>query len=731
MEIHRRHISYFLLAAFLLVFPILLTSCQIPLFQPAPKVVPSNPHEYRLKWLDQEPQFDWNPAHVPVDGTKAITVKFALSKPLPEGAVLGLYLHKDRSQGRTPILDAAGNPTDEDIKHWTSTPGPNADWFDSMFRHFSWTDRREVIEGEPAFLVATASKQDERPCSIEGWSVEYWFKVNLAGNGLDVNYCQQWHEQYKDIHGYGPSDLEYTFCREDFGLAFVGSDKWLLAIVGEGGRPESYTPDSNLGHANAWWHLRLCDNNTFPCDKPPGLRLDPNLLAFLFVCVLWLLLSPFRSSPFIRGLWIIIGVILLLTMIGWVLYATILDPAQVSPEDYDLARRQAAYLIRAQWEAAGTGIGYLQPYDCTTTLPEAQFFGNPPPAWAFNAQRLNDMSAELNVAIVPCPRSTWSYNQPGAILTWRDIYGTHTMFLFGAQWKLYQQHYPTLNRPSSNPYPLPGYDDRIAIDFGMSHRLVYKQTGQGQGWAWIQTRKTLFWQVPDIFCIPGLTANSSGECWTPEEPPPDAYQPYAQEQSHHGGNDDWAYENPIPTGGWWAPLNVWKSLALGIGLYLAYFLLIAFYRFLFALYSGCYGSCIGQVSVLLSLGVLGASVMCFAVIVAFASPHALDAMDSSANFVLPVPDFLPGGPIGLLVRLATGWLDIFNNLLLSMHENLLVGLGTLLWIAVGGFLGMILMPIWAGMSAAGVMGAWIGAIVEVGLLTAGVVQKILPPGVEE
>lgn len=213
---------------------------------------------------------------------------------------------------------------------------------------------------------------------------------------------------------------EGLLCREDWGVAFLGgNDEWLHAEVGKGGRPSSGT--DTLGYANAWWGIEIVpDLGIAPW------WLDPKLLTFIFICIRWIVVAKFAwALPTAHGFLFIIGAVLIFTVIGWVQYQFFSDPTQVNPRDVELAKRQAVLRMRMEWE------DQFQPHGCTTTPPATDFPANP---------ELTRMSQVLRVALIVCPGATWAFDQPGAILTWRDAYGIQTIPLFGAQWKLYQAH---------------------------------------------------------------------------------------------------------------------------------------------------------------------------------------------------------------------------------------------------------------------------------------------------
>jgi hypothetical protein len=50
----------------------------------------------------------------------------------------------------------------------------------------------------------------------------------------------------------------------------------------------------------------------------------------------------------------------------------------------------------------------------------------------------------------------------------------------------------------------------------------------------------------------------------------------------------------------------------------------------------------------------------------------------------------------------------------------------ILLVLVGGLIGLLFLPVWIGFALGGVMGGWIGVIVEIGLIIAGVLRAILP-----
>lgn len=680
---------------FLILF--FLTGCL-----PKQPAVPSTDvsDSYKLEWHNQHPQGDYNPILVPQNGAETIVVEFVSDKPIPSDSVLALYLHKDRSLSQRN----AGNPDEASERvHWTSTPGNSPAWFSSLFEHVSWKGDWVEMEDGPAMLIDVT---DEHVGKTETGLPIYHFEFKVDGNDLPIGTCGNWHSQ----HNLAPNDPIYHFCREDFGVAFLGQAHWLMAEIGKGGRPEN---GGNFGHANAWWHIQLCDNDTIPCSPSSNwwYWINADILAFVFICLLWFFLLPFSSSRFIKGLLFVIGVLLIAIIIGWVVYGVFLSPSRLSLEKFDLVKRQT--IARMRQEEEWNVFGYLQPYGCSDTLPTA----NPSDA------DLAKISRNLNIATLYCPRSTWSHNQPGVILAWRDIFGTQVRYVFGAQWKLYQEHYAMLGRPTSLPYPMPSSPNHIAIDFGISYRVIYRQAGQGEGQAWIQERKPLFAGVPNIFCVVGLTTDKDSDCWTPSEPTSTVYLPFAPQPDSASDTDDWAYEKDIPFGGVFLSISTWTALALGIGLYLGFFVIVGFIRFANSITNYFFPGCIAQLSNFIVDAAWGAMVMITGIILAYAKISVFD-IDFDTLQISSI--LFPEGFMGFLARSGTNWFETWRHITVTEQNNpwgLLIMLPQLAW---GGFLGLILMPVWAGMGLGGTAGAWIGIVVEIGLLIAGVLFHILP-----
>jgi len=685
-----------------------LTACGTSSIQPLPTQAPVAvlPGDYRLQWVDQSPVGDDNLARVPVDGRYKVIVKFAsIGDPIPANADLGLYLHKDLA---------------------ASTPGPADRPFDSFFRHNSWDSSSDqpVMFPEkdgftPAYLIVTARASETEVDGL-GKVPVYRFEILLSGRDLSSETCWR-HRPDEDelailsnpdaLKEQWSQDLVQFLCREDFGVAIMGQTEWLPAEVGKGGRPNSMGADNIMGYANAWWHIQVCDDEAIPCTagipSSPGTLRIPwlEILAFILVVIVWLLMFSLRSSSIINGLWFIIGAILLMRVVGWAAYRTVLNPTHVSIENYDLARRQAVIHTKMEMSEAD----FLQPYGCTDAIPDTQFPNDP---------LLTQMSDDLRVAIVLCPSSSWSYGQPGAIFVWRDVYGTHAMFLFGAQWRLYQEQYARLGRPSSLPHTTATSPNYVAINFGGAQRIIYRQDAQGAGRAWIQERAPLFWVFPNIFCIPGLTAEHDRDCWTPATEPAGAATPYAPNGITGITGDDWMAVH-VPLGGLLAPLNFWKVLGIGIGLYLAFFLVIGFYRLIVIFYHSCYWGCIARLSAIILFGVTGATIMAMGIMFGFTDFTNPEAMiNNSADFLLP------DGLMGQLVRLGLDWLETWNSL--QSLDPFTALFMMLFMLAIGGFLGFFLMPVWGGMALGGVIGAWVGVIVEIGLIIAGALGMAMP-----
>ena len=642
----------------LLIMP-LLAGCMPQLPASLPSQIVLTPGNYRLQWLQQNPDDDL--IRLSAQGRVPIATDFISvgPDPIPEGAVLALYLHKDRGPN--------GNT-------WVSTPGPAGAPDESRFQDYTWLHGVPgILSPTGAVLVTTASAHNGR--------VRFEFVV--SDNANSPTFC-------RDQHANG-------MCREDFGVTFLGQTTWLPAEIGKGGRPG--TGDGVWGDANAWWHL---------CVTPGGANLpawlDPDVVALVALGLLWgILFLPLSLFRLTRGFLLMVGAILVMTAVGWALYRFVFDPTQVTPQEVDLAKRQALMRMRLEWnEEPG-----FRAYGCANT-PAMTTFANAPD--------LTRMSRELRVALIPCPSSSWGYGQPGAIVVWKDLFGVQPMFIFGAQWKLYQEPYLTLGRPTSQPYRIARNPDVVVQEFGLSQRIIYRQTAPGEGMAWIQYRKPLFWQIPNLFCIEGLTTQAS--CWEAAQPPTfcKPYTPFPP-QTGHSGEADWL-DQPMYLGGVWAPLNVWKSLALSAGLCLA-FLLLVFWVRLQQAQAACFG-CIGQIALLLVLGVAGASIMSYSVVLAYTdvrvtlqSREAMNQLTQHGSF------FLPNWPISWFVELGASWTEgwaRYSQLVDAGRPNLMM----FPWLLWGGFVGLLTMPIWIGIAIGGEMGAWIGIIVELGLIVAGV-----------
>jgi hypothetical protein len=426
-------------------------------------------------------------------------------------------------------------------------------------------------------------------------------------------------------------------------------------------------------------------------------RLDTDFLAFLLICGIWYALWNFRESSTVRGFLVMLGGIVGLSVIGWVLYNFILDSTKISPDDFNLAKRQAVLRMQMEW---GSSKGALQPLGCGNVLPTTDFP---------NDSVLAEMSHNLRAGIVSCPRSSWSYDQPGAIIAWRDIFGTQTMFIFGAQWQLYQQQFLSLGRPSSMPYLIRRSPDQVVIEFGISQRIIYQQETQGSGTAWIQHRKPLFLTVPNIFCVEGLTDNNGG-CWEPTTPP-DTQSVYINDEPPASSvGEDWTVGN-IPLGGIWAPLNLWKSLALSVGLCFAFGFIVFSGRLTMWFWQNW--GWLGQLAVILTTMAIGMGIMGYGVMWAFADPRTIP---NAPVFIIP------NSLVGSLARVAADF-AITWNAFRTQSVDTLTGFGTLL---IGGFMGLLLIPVWLGMAVGGEIGAWIGALVEIGLIIMGVATAALP-----
>ena len=647
------------------LFMPLLVGCGVKLPQSIPAQIVIAPGDYRLQWLQQSPEADL--IRLGANGRAPISTEFISvgRERIPDGAVLALYLHKDKGTAST---------------RWISTPGTAQTPEDSQFHDYTWPGGLAGILGPAhAVMVTTGIAHAGR----------VRFEFALSGNGVDPNLC-------RDAQ---PNGL----CREDFGVAFLGQTTWLPAEIGKGGRPG--TGDVVWGDANAWWHV---------CVTPGGAAipawLDPDLVALLTLALLWGVLNPLLGAfRLTRGFLWIVGAILFLTAVGWLLYRFVFDPTHVTPPEVDLSRRQALLRMRLNW---GDVQGF-QPYGCDNTPAATDFTDQPD---------LTRMSRELRVALIPCRSSSWAYGQPGAILVWKDLFGVQPMFIFGAQWKLYQDQYLTLGRPTSQPYRIARTPDVVVQEFGLSRRVIYRASGPGEGVAWIQYRKPLYKQVPNLFCIDGLTTNEG--CWEPIQPPA-LCQPYAPypPQASSSGERDWLSE-PTPLGGIWAPLNVWKALALGAGLCLVFWVLVFWVRLQQA-QAACFG-CIGQLALLLVLGAAGGAIMGYSVVFAFTDYRTtMESYDAMNQITLNRSFFIPDGPMRWPVRLGAFWAEGWSKL------NMLSDAGRpspmlLVWLLWGGLAGLLAMPIWIGMAVGGVMGAWVGVIVECGLLVAGVALAPLP-----
>ncbi|NJN68171.1 MAG: hypothetical protein HC884_16390 [Chloroflexaceae bacterium] len=673
------------------------------------------PGNYQLKWENQHPVGDDNPIVVATNGTAIAEVTFrSVGDPIPDGAVLALYLHKDRgydNQGK-PL----GSETAEQLafnertqrftyaggeNKWISTPGPGPSrqqWHDSLFHPAGWAwGPWKMFPDGPAILVDTATETNGL----------FRFEVLLHGNKVDPKVCEQW-----------LAVQNFNLCREDFGVAFLGKQEWLMAHVqGQGGRPG--TGDNQLGYANAWWHIKVV----------PGVASSPwwlntNLIAFIFVGVIWFILAKFAWSLLaVRGCLFIVGAILVLTLIGWVQYRVFADPTDVSRHDFQQAAYQAVLRTRLRM------LNPFQPYGCANTLPQTEFPDDP---------NLTRMSQTLGVAIVRCPGSNWLPDQPGALLVWRDAYGIHVVPIFGAQWRLYQVHYQTLGKPTSVPYLLYGRsNDPVIQDFGVGHRVVYvaKEPGK-RGNAWIQTRKPLFWNVPNIFCFDGLTDGGKG-CWQPNNVGNPSYPLYGR--SGVAVDADWLDGRTVPLGGWWSPLSTWKSLLLSVALSLAFLSFTFWSEFMQAL--GKALGCLGLV-ILVVVAVVGVNIMLAGLLLGFSDPRVTMPQAKGGNFAminivleyvnpaqsldnletLPAVRLVhPDGVMSYLTRLGEWWLNWWVERRTETGATgwrmLVEGFGPFI---VGEVMAFLILPVWMGMAVAGEMGAWIGLIVEVGMIIAGV-----------
>lgn len=205
--------------------------------------------------------------------------------------------------------------------------------------------------------------------------------------------------------------------------------------------------------------------------------------------------------------------------------------------------------------------------------------------------------------------------------------------------------------------------DTVGQDFGVNQRIVYVQRGAGEGSAWVQPRKRLFWNIPNLFYVSGLTDGGQG-CWekTNSAEASQVYEPYEPRQVAVGS--DWLAGQPIPLGGWWSPLNGWKSLFLSVAL------------------------CVETLK--------------------------------------PVPLVHPEGPLSYLTPLGEAWINAWVEM--RMHTNAR-GLWLLVpgfWnIITGEFLAFLVLPVWLGMAVAGEMGAWLGRVVEFGMIIAGLYSRFL------
>lgn len=674
MKTRRRSLLvHFYQVGFTVLF-LLLTGCGFSLPSVFQQQVPIPPGNYTLQWLQESPGGDL--IKLPGNSDAQVTTEFtSVGDPIPEGAIMALYLHKD------PVA---------------STLGPSGTSFDSLFHHWSWGNTRRTFPDGVALQITTAPFHNGK----------VHFAFSLSGNGVNPS---------RDCAARGH---EFR-CREDFGVAFLGGkDEWLNAEVGKGGRPGSGR--GGLGYANAWWDIQItADSIIAPWWS------DSNLLAFIFICIIWAVIAKFAwFIAAVRGFLFIIGAILVLTIIGWVQYQFFSDPTRVASRDFDQAKQQAVLRMRIEWG----NNDQFQPQGCATTAPATDFPDRP---------ELTRMSQSLRVAIVPCPGSTWSFNQPGAILTWRDAYGTQVIPIIGAQWKLYQEQYAQLGRPTSLPYLLQRSPDVVGQDFGISQRVIYVQKGAGQGTAWVQPRKRLFWTIPNMFCVVGLTDGGQG-CWdiSNSNNADRVYTPYAPQQVTPDA--DWLAGRTVPLGGWWAPLNVWKSLFLSVGLCVAFLALSMWSEVMNAIGKGL--GCLGIV-ILLIVVTVGINVMIVGLLLGFSDPRStLPKVEGShwtivnilIEYVSPEQSIKhletinkvtlvhPDSILSYLTHLGESWIDAWvtmrNQTKAHGYWLLVAGLGNTI---LGEILAFLVLPVWLGMAVAGEMGAWLGLIVEVGMIIAG------------
>lgn len=665
--------------------------------EPPPVQIPLAGHQiYRLKWLDQPSEDEEKPLILPTNGTASLAFEFAdLSiEPIPEGALLVLYLHKNRALKRSKI----GEPDDPlERAKWPSIPGAGPNWFDSLFKDRSWQNEWVEMEDGAALQVAMTNA----PFRLEEGKPVYRFQLTLNGNNLARDKCEALHQYYE--HEIDSSDPTYHYCREDFGVALLGETEWLISDVKEEGG-QAQNSSSELGYTNAWTYIDLVE------IPPWWLKWLENrdLLAFLFVCCLWLAMFPLSSSRFVQGFLFIIGLILLLTVIGWLSYRFLFDATLISKKDFDLAKRQAVLRMSLEWE----GEGYLQPLGCDDSEPQITFPDD---------LDLEQISRKLEVAMVPCPASTWPKNQPGIIMTWNEIFGTQTYFIFAAPWRLYQDNYLTLGRPTSQPRlisePLSA-PQRIAQDFGISQRIIYEQKSTG-GEAWIQKRKAIFWNIPNIFCIEGITAQREAECWQPTEAPADKYDAFTAQKNQT--KKDWI-KDKVPLGGLWAPLNVWKALFLSVALCVGFIMVVALVQFIWAF--RIHNGCLGYLFTLFAILLVGTTITFICVTFAFSDTrHSLaePGFPDTGSFEIPQ------GPIGILANQGLSMLKNVSKITTFFQKGdpsiLVAQAPSLFW---GGILGLMLMPVWLGMAVGGVMGGWIGVIVQLGLLIGGIAFAALP-----
>jgi hypothetical protein len=429
-------------------------------------------------------------------------------------------------------------------------------------------------------------------------------------------------------------------------------------------------------------------------------RTDQLLLLILFLSSLFFLYL--RQVPLIIAILFSLALLLVIGLPHWLVYDNL---PRVSEEEFDVAKHQAVLrMSRENW----ADNNYLQPYDCDPYDATAP---------AFNSN-LAYISNSLHVNIVRCETSSWK--EPGGILIWKDMFGTHTHFIFGAPWKVFQEYYMTLGLPTSQPYM--ASNNRIAQDFGIAMRIMYepKKDDDKAKVAWIQQRyPTLLNFLPNIFCIEILHTPNNESCWQPMEAEGSSVS-YSQQSMPTPYPEDWL-ENAgydIPLGGWWAPLNPWKALFMAELMLLSFIMLIAFRQSLSTMWSqfGCMGK---LVMFLLILG-LAFFVILLASTYLYSSPNnILNDLQLPKRADLNFKEgFNPLNPMQQLSKFMVTWFEQLIILLKKPNTVAVIWVLRALWITFGLVMGLLLIPMWIGLVIGGPMGGWIGLFVLIGMMMA-------------